>query len=184
MLSEIKEKIRELPKEYIALLFTSPENYVVLYYDVLKLLVNDLDYAGVIITINKPARVLVSNLKDKDIEIKNINIIDCISNSVGVNKEVDNTIYIDTPSNLNKLNISIKKQLKELKDKEKTFLMFDSLTTLLLYNSTGSVLKFINYLTTRMKSSGVGGVFITVEEGLDKKFVNQVIQFCDDVIRT
>lgn len=184
MMSKIKKKIKELPKEYIALIFTSSEDYVILYYDVLEFLLNELNSSGIAVTINKPAKALANHLKDRNIDLSNFYIIDCVSKAVGVQNEVKNCLYVNSPSNLTQLNISIKKQFEKLKNKEKSFLIFDSLSTLLIYNSTGSVLKFINFLTSRMKGLNIGGVFITVEEGLDKNFVSQIIQFCDAVIRT
>lgn len=180
---KLRKEIKDLPEKYIAIVFTSPEDYIVIYYDILKILLNEFEYSGICVTLNKPAKVLLSQLKKRGIESENLYTIDCISKTAGIETKIENTTYIKNPNNLTEISINIKKIMNNVKDSKATFLILDSLSTLLIYNSSGSVLKFANFLTTRMKDIGIGGVFIVVEEELEKKFINQIVQFCDKIIR-
>jgi len=181
-IDEIRKGLKKHETGYIALIITSAETYIILYFKILKLLLNELKYSGIVVSINKPGPILLDQMKEKGIDPKELSIIDCISEITGVEKKKDGIVYVSSPSNLTELSIEIKKVLDRAK-KKRSFVMIDSLASLLIHNSSGSVLRFLNFLTTRMKSMKVGGVFIVVEEEFDKRFINQIIEFCDQVIR-
>ncbi|ODS41409.1 MAG: hypothetical protein A7315_15225 [Candidatus Altiarchaeales archaeon WOR_SM1_79] len=62
------------------------------------------------------------------------------------------------------------------------FIFMDALSTLLIYNSAGTTAKFAHFLMTKIKLLGLNGVFMSVEEGLDKQLLSQIEQFCDKCI--
>lgn len=73
------------------------------------------------------------------------------------------------------------------KKKERFFLFFDSITSLIIYSPPEIVVKFLQALATRMRETcegGIPGVF-TVETGIhDDKIINMMSFFMDGIFET
>jgi KaiC/GvpD/RAD55 family RecA-like ATPase len=62
------------------------------------------------------------------------------------------------------------------------FLVFDSPSTLLLYNDAASVFRFLHNITKRLRESKVRGIFLVLEQESDKNSVDQLCLFSDKII--
>ncbi len=148
-------------------------------------------------TINKPA----STIKDEmGIEARNISFVDAITQLVGtirhggemfmvskrgieeiIASTNDGCIYVKSPENLTDISTAISEAVDSMAS-EKRFVLFDSLSTLLLYNDVASVARFAHFLTGRLRMWRAKGVLISVENS-SGELVSQLSQFCDAVIR-
>jgi len=180
-LKERLEDIGRMPDDSVILVITSAFDYFSVYVSIMKYLLNDLNYSGICVTINRSVMGLDIALKNNAIKTENLYYIDCISRTSSIEESTKSCEYIDSPSNLVGISIGIDDCLKKIKSK-KIFLVFDSISTLLIYNKLDSVLQFSNHLINKLRKDKIKGIIMAIEEG-NPELVNQIVQFCDKAIR-
>jgi len=133
------------------------------------------------VTINQPYARMKHLLEKKSIDMKKVFFIDCITKPSGGKAEDSDSVYfVGSPSNLTNLGISINEGLDSI-DGEK-ILFFDALSTLTIYNRPGPFAKFAHSVMTKIKSAGVKGVFIIVEDEIEEDVLSKIEQFSDSTI--
>jgi hypothetical protein len=148
---------------------------------IVKSLQKDHD-AGVIITVNQPYPVLEKILEKNGVKTDSLYFIDCISKTAGGGSEKSKKcLYVNSPSDLTELSIAIMQALESFGDKKK-FVFIDSLATFLMYNSAGTLSKFSHFLITKISLMDVSGIFMSVEEEMDEKLINELKSFCEKTI--
>jgi len=177
-LFELEKEFKNLQKGSILIISTSAENYFEVYLFILEVVLSKLKSECICTTINRSADNLAAILENKNIDIKNIYFIDCLSKTAGIEKPMDRCEYASHPESLEEINMYINEYIDELHGNNK-FLFFDSISTLLIYNDSKTVLQFINFLAHRARAFNTKGVFMLTKKELDPKFVSQMIQFCD-----
>jgi KaiC/GvpD/RAD55 family RecA-like ATPase len=149
--------------------------------DILKQLMGGKGKSCLYVTINQPYNRMVKLLQKKGIDTKKVYFIDCITKESGGKKvENDNVFYLNSPSNLTDLNISLNEGINSI-DGEK-ILFFDALSTLIIYNKPGPFAKFTHSVMTKVKSLGITSIFVVVKGEIDKDTLTQIEQFSDSVI--
>jgi hypothetical protein len=134
------------------------------------------------VAVNQPYARLKKTLESGKINTDRVFFIDCITETSGGKAErASNCLYINSPSRLTELGISIMQALQAMPGKK--FLFLDALSTLIIYNSSKSIAKFSHFLITRVKLLGLAGIFIVVEKEIDEMLLSQIKQFCDKVVR-
>lgn len=114
----------------------------------------------------------------EDYEGDRLIFVDAYSWSVG--KKYEAGYSIENPSNLNELNINIRKAVEHLKTRRR--LTFDSLSPLFLHNPSESVTKFFQVLTSRTKTE-YGSLLCTLQDGVhNPRIVNTLIYLVDGLI--
>jgi KaiC/GvpD/RAD55 family RecA-like ATPase len=180
---ELLGYLSSMPKSFIVLINVGAEDYVKTNIEILKALANKGRLPGVYITVNKPYTVMESLLEENGVDTKKIYFIDCITKmSGGGPSGSKNVFFLDTPQNLTGLGVAMSEVIAAMEKGDK-FLFMDSLSTLLLYHSTGTVAKFSHFLTARMRMWGLRGILMAVEKDADPEFTNQLSQFCDAVVK-
>lgn len=104
--------------------------------------------------------------------------VDAFSWSVG--RKYDAGYTVENPSNLNELNIKIKKAVDILSPPRR--LIFDSISPLFLHNPTEAVTKFFQVLVSRTKTD-YGSILCTLQDGVhNPRAVNTLIYLVDGLI--
>jgi hypothetical protein len=67
---------------------------------------------------------------------------------------------------------------------KKVCILYDSVSTMLIYLSSQNISKFIHFVTNKIRLMDISGVFLAVEKGLDPMLVSQLTTFVDIVIDT
>ena len=62
------------------------------------------------------------------------------------------------------------------------YVILDSINTLLVYNDQKTVQKFVHYLVGKLKSFGVAGILIGVEDDSFHSLKPMLTQFCDNCV--
>jgi hypothetical protein len=134
---------------------------------------------GVYVTINKPYTDLIRGLSTVP---ENVRYVDSITALTGRGTpEVPRVIYLDSPLALVEMNLAIADELKKVVSNTK-FLVVDSISTLLVYNSPQSVEKFCHTVIAKNRSENVIGVFLLIESEEHRSVVDTLAQFVDNVV--
>ena len=139
--------------------------------------------ACIIVTTNIPSSILTKLYSKNGIPIEKIHFIDAITKySLGkapINQP--NTIFTSNPGNLTELGIAISETLKK-RSGEDTTLIFDSISTLLIYLSSPNISKFIHFISNKIRLLDLKAVYLSAEKGLDPLLLTQISSIVDEVI--
>ncbi len=169
-------------EEYIALVLVDAKSYQQKTIDIIKRLTEEENTPGVYVTLNKPFQTTQRILGDAGVDTRKIIFIDGITQTAGGKiSKTHNCLYIGSPEKLNDIGMAIDQAVRSIPSKNK-FVFFDSLSTLLLYNRSGTVGRFSHFLTGKMRIWKVKGVIISLEKESDQVLINELTQFCDKTI--
>ncbi|MBU2559428.1 hypothetical protein KKA03_00860 [archaeon] len=176
----LKVKLAEIKETYIVLLVTPAAKYQNVNLELLKYMITENDLPGVYITVNKPYTVMKKQLEGI-VDTKRIIFIDAVSKARGDKQVEEGVLLIDSPKNLTDISIAISEAANSIPEARK-FILFDTLSTLLLYNSAGTVARFTHYLVGRMREWGAEGILLSIEKEEGEDIISQISQFCDVTI--
>lgn len=186
-MSKLEEKLKGVPPKSVVIVEVSPEeDQMRMMADFLKFRRND---KGIYVSSNRPTNDLLEKLLTYNVNLKKTLetgkacIIDLMSRSVGAS-EVKGGIYVSSPSELSAAQMAIEKAFETVNGKAgRTWLVLDSISTLLVFNSLGAVLHFVHFLIGRLRVLQFDGVLFTVEGSVDDRTLLTIKQFCDMVIK-
>lgn len=133
---------------------------------------------GVYVSINKPYADIVKTLSTPPAQTQ---FVDAITALTGRGTEDSQTVtFIDSPLALVELNLAISDRLKGVVSNQK-FLILDSISTLLVYNSSQAVEKFCHTVIAKNRNENVVGIFLMIESEDHRDVVETLAQFVDNV---
>lgn len=136
------------------------------------------------VTLNKTYYALKEQFEKKGIDLKNVFFIDAISKTIkNIPDTLDDCYFINSPGALTDLSIAITavlEQMNELVEKE-SYLIFDSLTTMMIYEKKMPVTKFMQSLITRIRATTTKTLFYTLDLEEQKDLIKQIQMFVDRV---
>ena len=136
---------------------------------------------GIYITLNKPYFSLKKSLMKEGVKIENIYFIDCITRQLGGEEvDTDRCVYLNSPDPV-QLQVNIERVM-DLITSDNRFIYLDSLSTISLYKSFETLIKFLRHLTGKMRLRGFVGTIFTLEKEMDESFYSQITLMCDEVI--
>jgi KaiC/GvpD/RAD55 family RecA-like ATPase len=137
----------------------------------------------VIVTINQPARSLARHYQKNGVDTASLRFIDTVTKYAGGDAQEDmpGSIFLHRPDDLTGLSIAITEALKD-PGEQKTCILVDSINAMLIYISSADLLKFIHYLTSKLKILEISGIFLAVESGLDPALLARLTAISDGVI--
>lgn len=173
---------QELEQKKIFLILASPASIRQRNIDVIRE-ISTLGYHTVVITTNFPYSVLIKLYSQSGISQENVSFIDAVTrNSIGSVENVPGVVrYVNNPANLTDMGIAVTEVLKEHSGK-KVCIMYDSVSTMLIYLSSANISKFIHFVTNKLRLMDISGVFLAVEKGLDPMLMTQLTTFVDNVV--
>lgn len=191
--SELEEFIEKLPTNKIVLFLVDPRKYMKRNLGILKCLVNQNKFSGIYVTINRPFDTLTKVMKEEGIDIEKIFFIDCITKMVPASEHFSlssksklektrNCIFIPSPSRLTEIGLALSEALAGVENPQNKFLYLDSLSTLLIYNDIDTIVKFVHFLTTRIRLFGIVGIIMCVEKRMDERLFNILSEICDIIV--
>lgn len=161
---------------------TSAANYNRANVELLRYLIHykkNLEY----IAPNKPFTNVKNILVEEGIDTRMILFIDAITKpSGGDAADTGECFYIDDLKNLSDMALVIDEALLAIPF-DKKFLFFDTLSTLVLYNNTGSVAQFIHFLSGKIRRWNLDAIFLSLEIESDAELLDRLTQFSDKVLK-
>ena len=177
--SKVSEEFEAVTDKFVVLLNTPPEKYFDTAINSTNLMLKK-GKTGVYITASRPYRFITREMQKRSVDTKNLLFIDCISFMSGEHSAGTCT-YIENPAALEEISMHIGSLLSEIESDEK-FLIMDSISTLLIYNSPGSVKEFAMFLINKLRLEGVDGILLAIEKELPEDLEQILISMCDKSI--
>lgn len=145
--------------------------------------VQNLQYHIIMITFNQPSPILKRTYLKNNIDLETIIFIDAVSKyALGtLPEDIDRAVFINNPRNLTNLSVAISEMVKEFAG-TKTCVILDSISTMLIYLSSGDISKFSHFMTSKLAILGMPGFFVAVENGLNPMLMTHLSTFTDEVI--
>jgi len=175
---------KELDEKKIFLILASPGTIRQRNIEIIKE-ISALGYHTVVITTNFPYSVLTKLYAQGGVSPDSVSFIDAVTrNSIGNAENIPGIVrFINNPANLTDMGIAVTEVLKDHQGK-KICIMFDSVSTLLIYLSSANISKFIHFVTNKLRLLDVSGIFLAVEKSLDPMLMTQLTTFVDTVVDT
>lgn len=184
-LKEMLPQHQKSPTGKIVLLDLPQQAHLQVITQVMNVLIKDEGCSGVYMTTMKGYPELVNLFTQSGLDPSKIYFVDVISKMYGLEpRETPNCEYISSPINIQSISNAITGFLGKIKGKKK-FLVFDSLTTILLYNSLPRIVEFTTTLSEFLKSQHVEGILImlsTAKGSTNDKLISALGPVIDDTI--
>ena len=130
------------------------------------------------VSLNKPCRVIETNLKKSGVSTEKVYFVDAVSSKVGSMEPGVRVIFVSSPQALTELSIAINKCLGiDGIDS----VLFDSLSTLLVYEGASSVIKFVHSIINTMRVKDKSCVFTILKEDLKEEVIKDLGMFADKI---
>jgi KaiC/GvpD/RAD55 family RecA-like ATPase len=180
----LRQKYKQLKETgWVSLVQVPSEKHMEVNVQALNVLVNELGYTCVYVSLVKPASELDKYYKAAGVDNNKLYFIDAISKMYGGEKVNTKRItYTSGPLDIDAITASLRDMLASLGTGKKCVFL-DSVSTVLLYNSLPRTLRFSQFLTTTLRSLGVTGVMVSIAKGQTTiKLVVELAKLCDEMI--
>lgn len=132
------------------------------------------------VSLSTPYEELTENFKKSGIDNSKFFFIDCITEKIKEARK-DNILYVSSPRALTELNITINKVLDM---NEIPLTIFDSLSTLLVYEGSMTVIKFMHSIISTFRTYGAKCVFTCMKDDINADMMKDLNMFADRLIET
>ncbi len=135
------------------------------------------------VCLSKPYADVMEDLKGRGIDVTDFFFIDVLTSHYKEPEPVENCIFVSAPTDLTAIRVAIKKAVKE---KKRNIVLLDTISTLLVYQETSSIVKFTHHLLTDENEKtkklfiALKGDTIPTEE--NQRLVNDLIMFADKTL--
>jgi KaiC/GvpD/RAD55 family RecA-like ATPase len=130
------------------------------------------------ITLNKTKNSLIELFKEKKINTKKIVFVDAITKTIKNDpKDEKGVIYVSNPAALTEISLAVTKFL----DKKFKYIIFDSITNLLVYQQKAPINKFLSNLNAKISSSSTKIIFYALSIKEQEKIIQECCLFVDKV---
>ncbi|MDI9610201.1 MAG: hypothetical protein QXQ38_00545 [Archaeoglobaceae archaeon] len=163
----------------IILVKVDAKSYVKVSLEIIKFFSSFAD--GVYVTLNKPYFSLKRMLMKENIDLNKLYFIDSITMQVGGEVvDEERCFYLNSPDPV-QLQVTIERAM-DLITSNNRFIYIDSLSTISLYKSFETLIKFLRHITGKIRLRGFVGTIFTLEKEMDETYYSQITLMCDEVI--
>jgi hypothetical protein len=191
-ISALRKFIKKIPPQRVVLFVTKAKNYQKANIEILKTIIMLNKFSGIYITTGRPYSVISENLKNAGIDVGKVFFIDCVTRMYLAPKGIvlgkpgmemtQECLYLASPANLTELGIALSQAVIGIKEPKNKFIFVDSLSMLLIYNDENTVIKFVHFLTTKVKLFGLIGIIMVMEKGTKGDLLATMHELCDVVV--
>ena len=166
------------------LVISPPEKLKLYNIEIIRQLIID-KQSVLVVTTSQPYTTLVKNYENYGLDISRIWFVDAITKcALGrIPQEASNCRFVKNPANITDLGIVITDVLNSFPDK-KPCILFDSISTMLIYIPSINISKFFHFITNKLKLLNSPGIFLAADKSLDPLLMTQIVTFVDEVIDT
>ena len=133
------------------------------------------------ISLNKLINPLKRSLQEKGVDIHKLYFIDGITKTaIAVPPEDINGIFLPAPNDLTKLSIALTKVMQSY---DPDVILFDSLSTLLIYEDPNIITQFVYSIINKVHAYGIKVVFTCLDGEKEKQLINNMSLIVDKIIK-
>jgi len=133
------------------------------------------------ITLNKTFDSLKETFKKNKVNTENLVFIDAITRTIKTSPEQTAGCYFcSSPGALTEISLTLTKIIRHGFE----YLIFDSLTNLLIYQKRAPVAKFVSSLVNKIKESKTKAVFYALSMKEQEALIQETSMFVDKVVKT
>ncbi len=177
--AKLKENLEGLPDNYVVLMVSDSNNYLEANLSLLRALTNEGNLV-IYVTMIRPAAVLAKLFEQNAIDKEKIYIVDCISTlTQQYIKHTEHEVYVQ-PNNLSAIAMAVNEMALSLQGSK--IVVFDSPSTLMVYNNFNEIMKFALFLTSKIRLENLKGILLSVEEDMKSDILNGLSHVSDRVI--
>jgi KaiC/GvpD/RAD55 family RecA-like ATPase len=129
------------------------------------------------VTLNRPYKALMESFSQQQAMTERIFFIDAATKEQD-QADDEQVVFVSSSKALTEIVVTIKKVAEA---GEIEWIIFDSLSTLLMYEEPGTVLKFVHSMTSSLGLEA-GMVFTLIKNEASQKLLKDLAMFVDDVI--
>ncbi|MDD5111395.1 MAG: hypothetical protein PHG85_02510, partial [Candidatus Altiarchaeota archaeon] len=146
---------------------------------IIKLMVSEAIMGGVYVSVSRPYEQMIATLESAGVKTGgNLLFIDCISHLAGkVPEKTNNAVFVENPSSLEEVSMYTDKLLEKVPQPK--FIMVDSLSSLLIYNSQVDVEELAHRLINKARHEKVGCIIISVKQKESEALIKTLTPMCD-----
>lgn len=131
------------------------------------------------ISLNRPYISLINIFQKAGLNTDNIYFIDAITRTAQLATKCTNCEFVSSPGALTELSVTISNIMET---NQYRYIIFDSLSTLLVYESDNTIAKFVHFLMAKVRVAGCNAVFTCLKQDADSILVKDINMFADKVI--
>jgi len=131
------------------------------------------------VSLNIPFNTLERNFQAKEIDVSKFYFIDAISQTAEIPRDRKNCEYISSPGALTELSLAISNVLETQKF---DYIIFDSLSTLLVYETPIIVTKFVHSLMAKVRVVGCKAIFTILKQDSSSMLLKDINMFADKIL--
>lgn len=177
------DEVPDLEGDTLKLVIVKAGRYHETIQGIVRKLVKEKKHRGVYVTLNRSCCRLEDIFSREGIPTDNIFFVDAVSRITGsCSEEKVNHSFVADPHNLSGLNISIFRSLEGLGEENRRFLILDCLSSLLIYNKSQQISRFLHSFTAEIRPWNLNGVIVSIEGEFKPDAVRTFSGFCDEVI--
>ncbi|MCK4532080.1 MAG: hypothetical protein KAT94_04370 [Candidatus Aenigmarchaeota archaeon] len=135
------------------------------------------------VCLSRPYADVMEDLKGRGIDVTGFFFIDVLTSHYKEPEPVENCIFVPEPTDLTAIRVAIKKAVEE---KKRNIVILDTISTLLVYQKTCSIVKFTHHLLTEENEKtkklfiALKGDTIPMEE--NQRLVKDLTMFADKTL--
>jgi hypothetical protein len=175
---EIKSTISEIKDTGICLVMSNPMDYRKACAGIVSRMTKDLHLNSIYVSLNMPHDSLLKVLHENSIDPSALGFIYVNNSDEKVEKEKE--ISLQSPSSFTELSIAISSLVSH---GEYNSILFDSLSTLLMFSDIETVQKFSLFIINKIRSLNFQGSFVLIEDDKSMKLFPSISQFADQTLR-
>jgi len=180
--AKIKESLSESPNESITMIIYKPSHYMEAVSSVLVSTIKEKNECGVYISVSRPYNSILEVINREKIPVHNVVFIDCVTRMMGRQTTAEaNVVFVENPSTLEEIGMYSDKLLARMS--EPRFIIFDSLSSILIYNNMKSTTEFSHFLINKMRGERVRGIIMTADDPQVGELTRVLEPMCDNIIR-
>ncbi len=116
------------------------------------------------ICLSKPYLDVVDDLMERRVNVDDFVFIDVLSSHYEIPKPVANCTFISSPDDLEEIRKTI---IEAIEKKNCSAVIFDTISTLLIYQQTSSIVKFASNLVAEKRQENTKKLFIILKDDTD-----------------
>jgi len=130
------------------------------------------------VSLNKPYKSIIDTLNKNKLNPAKYFFIDVLTSTVETPAPAKNCEFVQSPSALTDISLAFTKAVHE---KGCDNVLFDTISTLTIYQDTGEIIKFTQNLMTKARVNNVKSVYIALKED-SAELVKDLTMFVDGVV--